>query len=373
MTDNALNIENVLSIIFKTTTKSAQFFADFYLRKDISVISRWRNNNVIPKTEDIAKIVEFSVKESTGVQQLVIRDQITKIINNSSLKEEIKDIIINKESFEGFLTETLSALTVSYDSIIMNADNIKSFSGEKKPNYSNNDPDQSNIQKKNIFADAENIEGDYTGIMKFDLVMLNKKNKMYKPSSDDKKNIDGTIHLNDRDMSRIKKYILSRISLGIIVTVIVSGIIIAQASSNFQNTSSKNVSDDNISTPTPELNQSSSFPAILDNNEISKDNTTATTTPEILPTPSNSPTDPTPTPTLAPTPQKTSLAKDNKPLHSSKTDIENATSNKDTTDTKTGKTDNSDNSKAPSVNINIEFEGDQNNIGAGKDIIIERE
>ena len=115
MIDKSINLGKALNIIFKTTTKSAQIFADFYLRKDISIISRWRNNVVIPKSGDLRKIVEFTLNESTGVQRIVIKDELIKLLNNSSIKKEIKNVILEKDSFEDFLVEFLSALTIERD------------------------------------------------------------------------------------------------------------------------------------------------------------------------------------------------------------------------------------------------------------------
>lgn len=176
MESNALNFESILNVIFKTTTKSAQFFADCYLRKDISIISRWKNNTVVPKIEDLRKIVEFAVSESTGVQRIVMKDEIIKILKASPLKKDILEVILEKENFEDFLTETLSALSIDYGYIIGENNELKPCDN-KTQQYKNNTAVDLETYAKSLHDNAEDVIGNYTGVVQFDLLMLKQKKR----------------------------------------------------------------------------------------------------------------------------------------------------------------------------------------------------
>jgi hypothetical protein len=67
MGDSYLNIKNVLSILFVVTKKSANILADRYLLKDVSIISKWKNNKAEIKTDDINRIVDFANSETSEI------------------------------------------------------------------------------------------------------------------------------------------------------------------------------------------------------------------------------------------------------------------------------------------------------------------
>jgi hypothetical protein len=109
--DDYLNIKNILDILFKVTKKSANILADAYLLKDVSTISKWKNNKVVIKSEDINKIVQFAVKESSIVQREMIRKEIEVLINNSGLNASIKKVLFNVDDFGKFIEEALNVST----------------------------------------------------------------------------------------------------------------------------------------------------------------------------------------------------------------------------------------------------------------------
>lgn len=231
MTDNSLNIDNVLNIIFKTTTKSPQIFADFYLRKDISIISRWRNGTIMPKTDDFKKIVEFVLNESTEVQRLVIKDELLSILKNSSIKQELKKLIIKKEAFDDFLIEFLSVLTIDFD---LNEEQEYSQPAAKKyftPKKHSTDT-EAKSKELDQMEDKNNISGNYKGVVKFDLT-IDKKGNI---SSDNPINeLTKKANLNIKDINKIKntKYLLNKVTL-VIVLFLLTSFLISQALGNKQ-------------------------------------------------------------------------------------------------------------------------------------------
>ena len=53
------DMKTLLEIIFKYTKKNARILADRYLLKDVSIISKWRNNVVCPKMMILLKLLNL--------------------------------------------------------------------------------------------------------------------------------------------------------------------------------------------------------------------------------------------------------------------------------------------------------------------------
>ena len=84
------DMKTLLEIIFKYTKKNARILADRYLLKDVSIISKWRNNVVCPKNDDIVKIVEFVNDEATISQKELIRDNIRNYLKMHQLRARLR-------------------------------------------------------------------------------------------------------------------------------------------------------------------------------------------------------------------------------------------------------------------------------------------
>jgi hypothetical protein len=177
MNENILSIKNILDIIFKTIKENASYFADSYLLKDVSMIYKWRCNKVVPKSEDITRIVEFTFKESSEAQRRIIRDQIEQLIVDSTLKEEIRYSIINTDSFEEFLKVALDISTAGCEEVRESNESIEPFSIKLDDTDLKKETSES-IRKEILSGDG--IDGEYSGVMKFDLV-LNKKGDIHQP------------------------------------------------------------------------------------------------------------------------------------------------------------------------------------------------
>ncbi|GEM_PF-5260813 len=147
-------IKDLLEVIFSTMDRSAGYFADAYLLKSVSIISKWKSKKVKPQKEDINKIVEFVVNESTIVQQKTIRDKINGLVNESSLSTDIKEFILCIEDFELFLKETLT-IAVSKDSSCFEA----VIHEEKNENFPELPENTSTVLYKdiNLYEDNSNL------------------------------------------------------------------------------------------------------------------------------------------------------------------------------------------------------------------------
>ena len=108
MCEFVIDIKHILEIIFKTTKKSARFFSDSYLCKDVSILSKWKSKKTVPRSDDLSKVVEFTMQEANSSQRIVIRNKIEDLIKNSYLEENIRNNLLIKDNFEEFLSETLS-------------------------------------------------------------------------------------------------------------------------------------------------------------------------------------------------------------------------------------------------------------------------
>ena len=89
------SLKNVLEIIFESTNKNACILADSYLLKDISTISRWRNGKTLPKHDDIDKVIEFTIKESTTKLKAKLKTRLKTILNTKTKLKIILKTILN--------------------------------------------------------------------------------------------------------------------------------------------------------------------------------------------------------------------------------------------------------------------------------------
>jgi hypothetical protein len=314
MEKNTFSLENVLNIIFRTTTKSAQIFADLYLRKDVSIISRWKNNSSTPKIEDFRKIVDFTVNESTAVQRVAMKDEIKRLLNYSSLNEEIKTVIFQKEGFDDFLLETLSASAFANQNDISTTNSIEHYSKDKNQNY---------LKRQNSTID---IDGVYTGTINFDVVLRRTDEQESVASG------KGDIHLNSnlvnsskKKFGKAKKSILSGTILSIVVLGIASSFFIAQAAYNIPDAQTSKVSQNTVmSEPNNNVKSQSSLPSQKISNA---DDITAVKVEEatLSPLPSS-------TPIQSPTPQnkyisENKISKSNNVSYEKKTHSKNNNNN----------------------------------------------
>jgi len=129
-------MKTLLQIIFKYTKKNAKILADEYLLKDVSIISKWRNNVIYPKNDDILKIVEFVNNETTSSQKELIRDNIEELLKKAPIKSKIRDIILNTEDFNEFLKEAISVAMPEDDEEKSMGVVKKEHTAEKKETYS---------------------------------------------------------------------------------------------------------------------------------------------------------------------------------------------------------------------------------------------
>lgn len=236
MEERVLSIKNMLDIILKTTKKNANILADRYLLKDVSLISKWRNNKVVPKNDDISQIVDFAVNESTEVQRRLIRDKIELLIYNSSLKENIKETILNIEAFDEFLEEALNSSTAAY----YKDGRLNSQAG-KRPEKA--EEDYSGEEDENADSTApdskKDIDGEYSGIVKFDLILTKKNRNRIKDilgGADEELESSVSFALKNR-INTLQKYIVrGKTTLGIVIfAVITSGFFMIWAANSNQN------------------------------------------------------------------------------------------------------------------------------------------
>jgi cytoskeletal protein RodZ len=252
-TNEVLKIKDLLDIIYKTTNKNSNILAGMYLLKDVSIISKWKNNKVSPKTEDISKIVEFAIAESSEAQRRMMRDNIKELILNSSLKEEIKKLILNIVDFEKFLTEVLNISTCSNNEKIQLDDRIGSFKTKaiRDNEDGNSDIKESGVGHSLISDLVGNIEGKYSGIVEFDMVLYkNEKSKNKNSKSESTAQFSGSADFsNVKRAGRLQKYLKGKTILGLFVLGFISIFLITQMSNISQNTDSKSISEKIVRAP----------------------------------------------------------------------------------------------------------------------------
>ncbi len=224
-------LKTLLDIIFKVTKKNANIMADCYLLKDKSIISKWKKSSVVPRNDDIGGIIKFVLNESTGSQQQIIRDNIEQLVIESSLKKELKEIILGCKDFSSFLTEAISV-------------SISAKDNNLEPQTL---PFENNLNENTVTGRLENKNGRYKGTLEFDLVIPN-DNSVKSVNSYEKTGIEfnGKVNLNPK--SRIinaAKYLKKTSVLGLIFACIVSGSLIAHSNNQRNNSASSNYPQDN--------------------------------------------------------------------------------------------------------------------------------
>lgn len=152
-------LKELLEIIFKVTKKNSKILAHQYLLKDVSIISKWRNNVVLPRDYDIGRIVDFVNEQSTSSQKLLIRNNIEDLLRKSSVKPDLKDIILGTEDFCDFLKEALSISVSAHD---RNNDVYCEEKSDIVKSFLRGNTDSKNIENKNT---------DYSGKLELDFVL----------------------------------------------------------------------------------------------------------------------------------------------------------------------------------------------------------
>lgn len=223
----------------KVTKKNAGFLADMYLFKGVSMIYKWNNNTVIPSCEDINNIVTFAVQESSEVQKRAIRENIEKLILNSMLSEDVKNEVLRIATFEQFLFDVLN-ISTELD-FYEKKDKVET-NGAIKIDCCNNEVNGYEVV-------PEIPDGEYFGVLKFDLSLKSKVGRNHKKEMD----IDiRSNKLSANIVTKLGKSVLIIIVLGCVSTLFMKGVSynISKASSAKQKAYS--VQAENISlTPIP--------------------------------------------------------------------------------------------------------------------------
>ncbi|MDP4180504.1 MAG: hypothetical protein Q8942_05360 [Bacillota bacterium] len=227
-----LDIKNVIDIIIKTINKNISVLADKYLNRDVSVVYKLKNNKIRLKSEDIVKIVDFAISESTLTQQKIIKEKLIELVKQSSVQEDLKSSILNLENFESFLTEVLNIATLIQKDKSLNKESDKSRL--KNDCSINRDEERNEVSLDNLktkYSDKQN-DGEYSGVVKFSLRL--DKNKSSENSKEgpkiEIKNVD--FNNNTDLMRRLQRYVQGKMTLGLIIMVIVTGFVITRAANN---------------------------------------------------------------------------------------------------------------------------------------------
>ncbi|GAE88264.1 hypothetical protein [Acetivibrio straminisolvens] len=219
------DMKTLLQIIFKYTKKNARILADQYLLKDVSIISKWRNNVIYPRNDDIIKIVEFVENEATSSQKELIRDNIEELLKKAPIKNKIKEIILDTKDFSEFLKEAISVAMPEYEPECEE----KSKRIIKKENPS---------EKKEA----------YSGTVKLDFVLPEGSDiNLQKLANSPGIKFNGVLNLTPKKKTlKVANFFKSSTALGILLVWIISGtIIIAFSGSMQKNNSATSASKDN--------------------------------------------------------------------------------------------------------------------------------
>lgn len=218
MSNDPLDFKNILDVVLKTTKKNANILADSYLIKDASIISKWKRNKTVPKNDDIFRIVDFTINESTATQRKIIRELTETLICKSLLNEDIKNSLLKIEDFQEFLLEVFNVSTSDTHSKSEPDDDehgrAKGFSQDNET----------------ITAFSDPFEGKYSGVLEFDLV-LSKDNGQRGKSQvcNPGKNSHNRVNLNIiSTISSLQRNLKGKGVLGMTVVGIISALLMFQ-------------------------------------------------------------------------------------------------------------------------------------------------
>ncbi|KNY29728.1 hypothetical protein [Pseudobacteroides cellulosolvens] len=273
---NNYDIKSLLEIIFNVTKKNAKILAHQYLLKDVSIISKWRSNVALPRNYDISKIVEFVDDESTASQKRIIRDDIEKLLMNSNINNNLKDIVISMNDFNDFLRE---AISVSISNAEQSQYGIEVCSD-------NNETDNNSVKQI-----SDKSENRYTGVVELDLFL---------PEDGNLDNLSGAgiefkgkVNITPKKkVVKVANYLRSRSVFGVVLVWIFTGTLIALftglQNTNFFVFGSKDAIVQTTPTPFPSIKKpQASLQAIVPASAV----ISPTAVPVHKPTPSKKPTD----------------------------------------------------------------------------------
>lgn len=238
MKKSDLSLREVLEVIFSVANKRAGFFADSYLFKDPSIISKWKIGRALPSNDDIEKIVTFTVNEMTENQHKILRSALEDLIRNSiidkdiTIDNEIKESLLSIEDFKNFLSEVLRiAKTVNRSNKQIN----DKFSGNLCGISGTDEKEGSDSSGKNIVLDnavivsSEDMEGTYSGIVEFNMRLLKKKDRSLKNTE------SPDIHINRNEnyiatdkAGKVKGRITAKSLIGTVIVGIISSLCVIQ-------------------------------------------------------------------------------------------------------------------------------------------------
>lgn len=207
------DMKTLLEIIFKYTKKNARTLADRYLLKDVSIISKWRNNVTYPKNDDIIRIVEFVDKEATLSQKELIRDNIEELLENAPIKSRIKDIVLNTENFSEFLKEAINVSMSDYEE-----KNIL-YCPEKEKRTRH-------IAKKEPQTKRRE---SYSGTVELDFILPEGSDASFqKLAAGSEIEFQGKLNLSPKkETIKVAKFLKSITALGLLLIWVISGVLIA--------------------------------------------------------------------------------------------------------------------------------------------------
>ncbi len=233
--EKPFNLKTILEIIFKVTNKNANILAQRYLLKDESIISKWKKNKAFPRNDDISKIVEFVLCESTYSQRKIIMDNIVELLNTSEIDGGLKDIILNTKDYGEFLREAVSS----------------SISEQKNAPETEYPVGGGNFEGNIIAGYIENNNGRFTGNLSFDMLLAqDHKAESIHTDCEPGLEFNGKVNLvTGNKFVKASKHAKKAATFGVVFLLVASVIAIASSYSNVQKNEIKVLNGKNLCTP----------------------------------------------------------------------------------------------------------------------------
>ena len=110
MSQRILSFGSLLRILLTNTNSTSAYFANHYVYKDPSLISKWLHDTQFPTPDTFPNIVQFAMEQSSMSTKKLMRIEINRVIENSSLDDETKRTLGEITEFDNYLIDVLNAL-----------------------------------------------------------------------------------------------------------------------------------------------------------------------------------------------------------------------------------------------------------------------
>lgn len=101
----------VLNILLTNTNCRSSYFANHYVYKDASLVSKWLHNAQFPTPDVFPLVVRFTLEQSNAATRSIMRIEIDRLVYQAGLDDATNQALADITDFDGYLLGVLNVLS----------------------------------------------------------------------------------------------------------------------------------------------------------------------------------------------------------------------------------------------------------------------